>query len=193
MRIDSIAGIDYGSKMAGTTVLAWASKRRLNLAQSAKNEDADAFITTRLAELSLSVVFIDAPLSLPSVYRTGSGDDYFYRSGDRELKAMSPMFLGGLTARAMRLASECQPIQFVETYPAATVARVLMAPPAYKSDLDEFSKLLRTALRKQCKLDCPVHENWHQVDATLAWFSGWRHLSGESLSFGHSDEGLIIL
>lgn len=193
MKIDSIAGIDYGSKMAGTTVLVWANKKRLYLSQSAKNEDADAFLTTRLAELSPSVVFIDAPLSLPMVYRTGAGEDYFYRSGDRELKAMSPMFLGGLTARAMRLANESKPIKFVETYPAATVARVLMAPPSYKSDLDEFSKQLRKDVRKQCKLDCPAHENWHQIDATIAWLSGWRYLSGEYLSFGNSDEGLIIL
>jgi uncharacterized protein len=39
-------------------------------------------------------IFMDAPLSLPQVFFGPSGNEFFYRRCGRELKAMSPMFLG---------------------------------------------------------------------------------------------------
>ncbi|MBK9525389.1 MAG: hypothetical protein IPO39_11705 [Bacteroidetes bacterium] len=104
MKPQVLAGIDFGSKMAGTTVIAVAGKTTIRLFSSRKNEDADSFLSVLVKEKGIEELFIDAPLSLPGVYRgILSGNDYFFRESDRVLKAMSPMFLGALTARAMKL------------------------------------------------------------------------------------------
>lgn len=115
-------GIDYGSKLAGTTVLCWEQDGQLHYQQSEKKKDADQWLIQLIQELSPPEVFIDAPLSLPAAYH-GKGEDFFYRDCDRELRAMSPMFLGGLTARAMKLRHLLSPQQIVfqETYPAELV------------------------------------------------------------------------
>ena len=36
-------------------------------------------------------------------------------------------------------------------------------------------------------------ENWHQVDAALAWLSGWRHLNNTAEIYGEEKEGLIYV
>jgi hypothetical protein len=97
-----ILSIDYGSKLAGTTAVCFEKNNQLHLAQSVKKQDADAWLRQLISTKKPAAVYIDAPLSLPGVYR-GEGSDYFYRAGDRAVGAMSPMFLGGLTARAMQL------------------------------------------------------------------------------------------
>ena len=102
------AGIDYGSKLAGTTCIAWMKEGQLKIIQSAKNQDADEWIITQLDNESIDQIFMDAPLSLPPAFHDPLSDEFFYRAADRELKAMSPMFLGGLTARAMRLKKICR-------------------------------------------------------------------------------------
>ena len=38
-------GIDYGSKLAGTTVICYKKEGRLQLLQSEKKSDADAFVS----------------------------------------------------------------------------------------------------------------------------------------------------
>ena len=97
-----IIGVDYGSKLAGTTVIAYNMGDGIRLERSKKNQDADQMIIDFVAEYNPQVIGIDAPLSLPGVYTGLVGfEDYHYRACDKALKAMSPMFLGGLTARAM--------------------------------------------------------------------------------------------
>lgn len=182
--------IDYGSKLAGTTALCWAADGQLHLAQSAKKQDADVFLQNKIDELAPSAVFIDAPLSLPGVY-TGHGHDYFYRACDRAVAAMSPMFLGGLTARAMRLRAEFPDLPFFEIYPAYLARTILPEAKFYKKEnLSGFCGLLSQML------PLPFAEqpkNWHQVDAVLAWLSGWRYGRGEALVFGEEPEGVIVV
>src|SRR5215212_2962102 len=112
----ALAGVDYGSKLAGTTAIAVLEGNTITVHQSLKKQDADLFLTGLLKKYRPSVVGFDAPLSLPGVYR-GMKDknDYFYRTADRELTCMSPMFLGGLTARAIKLTTqpELQGIVFI--------------------------------------------------------------------------------
>ena len=96
-------GIDYGAKLAGTTAICFEQSGQLKIWQSEKKKDADKFVQESIKQLQPTTVFIDAPLSLPLAY-FGEGENYFYRECDKILKGMSPMFLGGLTARAMRLA-----------------------------------------------------------------------------------------
>jgi predicted nuclease with RNAse H fold len=195
--MSSWVGIDYGSKLAGTTVLAYAQSDRLVFLQSERKKDADAFLRKYLLEIKPAQIFIDAPLSLPLVYRSpDQADDFFYRQADRQLKAMSPMFLGGLTARAMRLANIIrseEPLVFRETYPAY-LAKILELPPAsYKKD-PQFLLPLSEQLSDQFGLEL-VHPptNWHQFDALLAYLSGLRYQGGVHLVFGNSEEGQIFV
>ena len=189
---DSWVGIDYGSKMAGTTVICYKSGQHIHFLQSEKKSDADAFIAKCLAELQPQFVFLDAPLSLPSVYN-GKGTDYFYRACDKETKAMSPMFLGGLTARAMRLDAQIKDVEFKETYPGYFVRQILELGSRYgkKGPLDiELAKQLADAYKLKLEV---LPENWHQLDALCCYISGLRHHSGDGIKIGEAREGLIYV
>jgi len=147
-------GIEYGAKLAGTTAICFEKNEQLVIFQSEKKKDADYF---------------------------GKGDNYFYRAADKVLKGMSPMFLGGLTARAMKLTKqlEKEEIQCYETYPAQIVKHYLATKTeGYKKQkifLANFSQTLSTELPFSFA-ETPT--NWHQVDSALAWWAGWRFYNG---------------
>lgn len=188
-------GIDYGSKLAGTTTICFEQKEQLIIVQSEKKQDADKFIQQTVAQLKPTAIFIDAPLSLPLAY-FGKGDNYFYREGDKVLQGMSPMFLGGLTARAIRLTKEFEKINIscYETYPAQIVKH-------YLADKTEGYKKQKTFLVDFCKIlamELPftfaeTPTNWHQVDSVLAWWTGWRFYTGEVKRYGKEEEGVIFV
>ena len=67
MKPQVLAGIDFGSKMAGTTVIAVAGKTPIRLFSSRKNEDADSFLFEIVKETGIEELFLDATLSLPGV------------------------------------------------------------------------------------------------------------------------------
>jgi predicted nuclease with RNAse H fold len=193
----NIAGIDYGSKLAGTTAIAAHGAAGLEFRQSKPKQDADRFILDWALEFQPMHIFLDAPLSLPGVYRDMEDcRDYFYRQGDRQAGAMSPMFLGGLTARAMQLAHElaARGIRCHEVYPAQ-LARILGLDLAvYKKDaayLPAITQDLAALLPGRPPL--PPLPSWHQVDALLALLSGFRFLRGEHLVFGDEAEGIIVV
>jgi len=189
----TIIGIDYGSKLAGTTVIARAENGKVQFAQSLKNKDADQFILDQLEQEPPTIIFLDAPLSLPAAY-FGRGTDYFYRAADRALKAMSPMFLGGLTARAMRLKQQLieRGPQVVEAYPGGLARHVGLPKDQYKKQkihLPVILKLLTTQIPiKFVKSDLI---SWHHVDALLVCWTGWRYHNSEAESFGNEEEGKI--
>lgn len=192
----TILGIDYGSKLAGTTVVAYQNKK--NIVQfliSEKKKDADIFLINAVAALQPKYIFFDAPLSLPGVYTMPNEyDDYFYRKGDKLLKGMSPMFLGGLTARAIKLKQIFiqQNITVFETYPAIHAQRFELKILNYKKQLQylpDIIKKLQTLL--PFSFDNQQITSWHHVDALLAFYSGFRFLNGEIESFGEEKEGLI--
>ncbi|MBB6611950.1 DUF429 domain-containing protein [Pontibacter sp. Tf4] len=191
-------GVDYGAKLAGTTAAAMLQHGTLHLKQSHRGQDADDFLLQLIQEQKPAIVFMDAPLTLPKVYSQSpytSGSDFFYRTCDREVQAMSPLFIGGLTARAIRLrtiAAE-RGISMLETYPSQLAHLLLPHNRGYKKDpaaLPEFTRLLQQqlpfALARQ-------PENWHQFDALLAWLSGYRHLNGQAILYGDAHEGRIIV
>lgn len=192
-----IAGIDYGSKLAGTTVIAYPGASEIHFAASQKKQDADRFITEWVAEHQPDVIFIDAPLSLPGVYQQLEGfSDYFYREADRELKAMSPMFLGGLTARAMRLAEQLKAFDrtLLEVYPGH-LARTLDLPAlSYKKE-KSYIPIVTNFLQARFPSLTIVDQlpDWHHVDALLALISGLRFLEDIHLIFGQKAEGQIIV
>lgn len=188
-----IAGIDFGSKLAGTTVLAWFDGQQLHLEQTAKGQDADALLEKWVAEKSIKQIFMDAPLSLPGVY-TGEGSDYFYRAGDRELGAMSPLFLGGLTARAMRLAAGWRKagVEVYEAYPGALWKEIGDKKLAYKKDTAHLSDCL-ALLQKHWPVGLPAPTNWHQFDALMALTTGWRYEQSLVKVYGEAQEGRIYV
>jgi len=186
-------GIDFGAKMAGTTAYCMGiAGGSLRIASSKKGQDADLFLAEALQGKSPAILCIDAPLSLPLAYRQPQeNQDFFYRKSDREAKAMSPLFLGGLTARACRLAHRWtqQGFSVYEGYPGGLV-KTLHGVPAYKTakkDLPGFGAFLERTLEQSI----PELESWHQADAVLAWWIAFRIGKNEANSMGDLKEGLI--
>lgn len=189
-----IIGIDYGSKLAGTTVLAIfdTDTQHTLLEQSSKKQDADAFVLSTLCEHPANVVGIDAPLSLPGIYRDLEGNnDFHYRAADRQAKAMSPMFLGGLTARAMKLASEIEATT-IEVYPKLSAERYRLQELGYKGDKEAIAPCLMALVQRT---ELPVAElsieNWHQFDALLALEITWRYHNNLADQYGDTKEGML--
>ncbi len=196
MTTSKIAGIDYGSKLAGTTVIAfYEAEKPVRLYQSEKKKDADKFIREILQVEKPAAVFLDAPLSLPGIYRNlPDCTDYFYRKGDRALRAMSPMFLGALTARAIKLKDELTAAGFAvhEIYPAA-LARVLELKEAdYKGSVKSIPACLALLQKNVAFTPAETVKNWHQFDALLALASGLRYLKNAHEIHGEAEEGAII-
>lgn len=190
-------GIDYGSKMAGTTVIAYLKSGKLHFAQSQKKKDADLFVEDWVAQHQPRAIFLDAPLSLPGVYTEPEAyDDYFYRAGDRLLKAMSPMFLGGLTARAMRLSRRLKQreISVIETYPSRLADILALDRQRYKKDKAYLPLAASFAMGQTADFQLAEQPaNWHQVDAMLAFCSGWRYQQGQHELYGEPGEGAIVV
>jgi uncharacterized protein len=191
---EEIAGIDFGSRLAGTTAICYLEKKGLSIIQSKKRQDADLFIIDFIDRYKPGKIFIDAPLSLPSRYR-GEGTNYFYRAADREVRAMSPMFIGGLTARAIKLKDTLTDlgIEVFEVYPSHLVKTIFTDNTSIykkKNTLNDFLKEIINEVPYKLK-EIPV--NWHQLDSLLAWMSGYRFFHNEHIEFGNPSEGLILV
>lgn len=191
-------GLDYGAKLAGTTAVAMLQKKELQVWQSIKGQDADAWLLKLIPELRPDTVFIDAPLSLPAVYGKLPASpiaDYFYRTCDRQLQAMSPMFLGGLTARAIRLTAQLttQGIRVIETYPAGLARLLFPTVVGYKKDTRPSPRIIDVLQEPVGFRIATDISTWHQVDAVLAWISGQRYKQGVATTYGEAPEGQIIV
>ena len=188
-----IIGIDYGSKLAGTTVICAAQDGVLHFFQSTKKQDADKFILDTVELFKPKLIVIDAPLSLPRAYFDDS-KDFFYRACDRKLSAMSPMFLGGLTARAIKLKSnlEEQKIRVLEGYPKALVEHLGLKIHYLKKDKTAIPFFL-SKLNPSVPIKHNTISNWHQVDALLAWIIAYRATQKKALKIGNSKEGIIYI
>lgn len=191
----TVLGIDYGSKMAGTTVVAFMVEGQVNFRTSEKKRDADVMILSLVEELKPNLVAIDAPLSLPGVYTGLSGyTDYFYRECDRLTGAMSPMFLGGLTARAMKLAARLRAdgSKVIEVYPVKTGNDLGLKEFGYRQKEQNQIKLLES-LHSKTRIDLRNHDQLssHDIDAALALFIARQYASDAVNRLGTLDEGFI--
>jgi predicted nuclease with RNAse H fold len=198
----TIVGIDFGSKFAGTSVICYNHAHQVRLISSSKNADADAFLLTELEYLQPDLVMIDAPLSLPGVYWLGNGyRDHFFRSCDRELQAMSPMFLGGLTARAMSLRKALNSRIFkedfmgmLETYPRKLAEILGLMPVGYKERADRLPAIVEHLIEVLgVRINAPQVSTWHHLDALLAFLSGLRYLEKNSIMLGIPEEGTVVV
>ena len=180
-------GIDYGSKLAGTTAVSFLQNDQLMIIQSKKNQDADLMIKELVDHHLPDRLFIDVPLSLPGVYKDPNlYHDYFYRACDRTLRAMSPMFLAGLTARGIKLSADFAKTGIVsfETYPTA-LAKLL--------EIEEWEQFHQTAERILYPIQVSKPMNKHQADSLLCFLAGFRFENYLSKKVGVESEGLIYL
>lgn len=188
-------GIDYGAKLAGTTAICFEKNNQLHIIQSEKKKDADKFVLQAIEEMQPTAVFIDAPLSLPLAY-FGEGENYFYRDCDKVLKGMSPMFLGGLTARAIKLTKsfEKTELPFFETYPAQIVKHYLAdKTEGYKKQKEFLVNFCKIFEKESTYKFAVPPTNWHQVDSALAWWAGHRYQNNDVKIYGNEKEGLIYV
>lgn len=190
-----IAGVDYGSKTAGTTVLARVINGEIVLSQSLKGQNADSFISEIVAGEDIRLIALDAPLSLPGKLVSVPGkDNYFYRDCDSQLKAMSPMFIGGLTARAIKLKDEFieQGREVIEAYPKAFVVNLTYDEFYSKKNLSNLQEFIDKLNEEFSDFRFPEVKNWHQTDAIIALLIAHKYQKGTHSSAGDPDEGLII-
>ncbi|MEY4929608.1 MAG: hypothetical protein RI909_332 [Bacteroidota bacterium] len=194
-KLATLAGIDFGAKLAGTTAMTTLRDSKFQIRDCQKGDDADAWIVEQVATQKIDIVFLDAPLSLPPAYFNDHSTEFFYRKADAALGAMSPMFLGGLTARAMKLKRllTAKNVIVFETYPAALVREWFPETKSYKKDLRGFRKELLVTTKKLDLPTPPSFKTFHQVDSLLAWISGYRHLTQQSLIYGSEEEGAIFI
>jgi predicted nuclease with RNAse H fold len=195
MENNKFCGVDFGAKLAGTTAIAFAdSEGKICVEFSKKGQDADTWLLGKIQSAQFANVFIDAPLSLPGIYRAlPNCSDYFYRKCDRDLQAMSPMFLGGLTARAMRLQKQLHDLQIEckETYPAYIATQLGLKELGYKKDKAALNICLET-VEKNYNFKTKGIENWHCFDALLAYIGGIHFQSGKGKKFGDA-EGIVYV
>lgn len=185
--LKSIIGIDYGGRMAGTTAIAALTDNRITLTSCPKGQDADAWIEKHVLALQPTIIAIDAPLSLPSGLM-GSGGDFHLRLADRLCGAMSPMFLGGLTARAMALKATSKANgTWIETYPS-WIAKM-------RSNCLRTDHGIIMAWLQDVWPDAPLPHllDQHQVDALLALSAAEQVRCHTSLHYGDPREGVIII
>jgi predicted nuclease with RNAse H fold len=192
-----ITGIDYGNRFSGTTVICYNHLSQILFLNSSKNADADSFIFSEVAQIKPGLIFIDAPLTLPGIYWLGNGyRDYFYRECDKEMQAMSPMFLGGLTARAIKLKHQLTESGFdvFETYPRRMLDVLSLPVDYYKQGKKDLDWILDVFMNEtNISLNKKTIISWHHLDALLAFLSGVRYLDGKSIQFGNAEEGLVYV
>ncbi len=192
-----IAGVDIGSKRGGSTVICYQREDGvLDFLRCARGKDPDDFLESYLTFAGIQVAFVDAPLSLPGVYCAPDRyHDYFFRICDRQLKGMSPMFLGGLTARAIRLKAhlETKGITLMETYPSGFFRLLFPDRKGYHREVKHLSVFTAEVVQHYGLMLAREPEDWHAFDAMLAWMSAWRWLHNQACVYGDPDEGVVYL
>jgi len=192
-------GIDYGSKYTGNTVVAILQGMDIFFMEAEKKVDADQFILNAAEHFKPRWVFIDAPLSLPGIYRQlASCDNYHFRRADIECRAMSPMFLGGLAARAIELKDKLQRggAEVYETYPKIRAEKLDLPAMGYKKvkgALPACAEAVTNLFKSPVRVQAKDILTWHHLDALLALMSAMAHESDQCEVYGNPLEGLIYV
>jgi predicted nuclease with RNAse H fold len=191
-----IAGVDYGAKLSGNTAVAILKKGKVELFKTKVKENADDFIVEVLTKHQVKMVFIDAPLSLPRSYqgiKEEAEPEFFYRQCDKETGAMSPLFLGGLTARAIAL-KYClnqKGIEVYETYPSY-LCRLLNIERVKTADgvFEMFHRIKNELIGLFGNIE---PQTIHEIDALLALYSAIRFCQQQHVVLGDASEGEILV
>ena len=196
---DIIFGIDYGSKLTGNTVIALFNGEEILFLDVDKGVDSDKFILNAANHFQPKLIFIDAPLSLPGVYRKLSGfKNYHFRQADLEARAMSPMFLGGLAARAIELKGKLEDLgcEVCETFPRILANEMQLKEKGYKTHqmaLKDCRGLICNLFKEPIKVNPKDIKTWHHLDALMALMSAMKYEQGQCKSFGDVEEGEIYV
>ncbi len=197
--MDIIFGIDYGSKLSGNTVIALFQDNNIFFLEAEEKVNADEFIINAVDHFKPKLIFMDAPMSLPGVYKGMHGySNYHFRKCDVETRAMSPMFLGGLAARAMELRDnfEARGIDIKETYPRLMANRFELKKFGYKSSksaLRECALHLKECIKEPLRFNSNDIKTWHHLDALLALMSALSYKCGDFCTYGDPEEGMIYV
>ena len=191
-----IAGVDYGAKLSGNTAVAILKKGKVELFKTKVKENADDFIVEVLTKHQVKMVFIDAPLSLPRSYqgiKEETVPEFFYRQCDKETGAMSPLFLGGLTARAIALKYllNQKGIEVYETYPSY-LCRLLNINRVKTAD-GVFEMFHRIKNELNGLFGNIEPQTIHEIDALLALYSAIRFCQQQHVVLGDASEGEILV
>jgi predicted nuclease with RNAse H fold len=191
-----IAGVDYGAKLSGNTAVAILKKGKVELFKTKVKENADDFIVEVLTKHQVKMVFIDAPLSLPRSYqgiKEETVPEFFYRQCDKETGAMSPLFLGGLTARAIALKYllNQKGIEVYETYPSY-LCRLLNIERVKTAD-GVFEMFHRIKNELNGLFGNIEPQTIHEIDAILALYSAIRFCQQQHVVLGDASEGEILV
>lgn len=191
-----ILGIDLGNKGSGNTALCFLNQNQLQFIQPTIKDDELNIILEIIKKHNIHLVCIDAPLTLPAVYyQTPEFNDYMYRQCDKICKAMSPMFVGAFTARAIQLKNilENKKLQVIEVYPKMLIDTLNLKNYYPKKKDKNISVALLKKLNSQIQYNFIKPETLHQLDALLCWQSGFRFINHQHLEFGNKKEGIIIV
>ncbi len=174
--------------MAGTTAMAVKTGSRIELLACPKGTDADQWIMDHFQSIQPTIIALDAPLSLPTGV-LGKGDQFHMRLADQLCGAMSPMFLGGLTARAMSLRYHYPDGQatWLETYPS------WMAKCRFGCSRKDHAPLLQGLKEIWSESHLPLPRDQHQMDALLALLAAWQWTAHNSWLYGDPKEGVIVI
>lgn len=188
--MDYVWGVDYGAKKSGNTAVAISNGFKISIYQAEKGADSDRWLNKLLVKYPPYFVAIDAPLSLPKAWCGGNGD-LFYRKCDSALKAMSPLFLGGLTARAVQFkrSLEEKKTEVIECYPKGFVQKILDG--YYPKAGEILDETLQKLSKEHQLIFSQIPTNEHQIDATLSLIMAIRYQKGLAQAFGEEREGLI--
>jgi predicted nuclease with RNAse H fold len=191
-----ILAIDFGSKTSGFTAAAWLDlEGTVHLEQAKKGANADQWLRDLTARVQPRLVAIDAPLSLPGVYfGTPECLSFHYRHCDQKVSAMSPLFLGGLTARAMEFKSWILAelaADVIEVYPKL-IAQEIALDKRYKKEASYLKEALAQLVDLLPGRVSPHEvENWHRFDALLALRAASKYAAGAAEKIGLETEGII--
>jgi uncharacterized protein len=190
-----LAGIDYGAKLAGTTAMAvWYKDKCIRIHHSMKKQDADQMIDHVCRDICEGFIGIDAPLSLPGIYKgLPECRDYFFRQCDLQLSAMSPMFMGGLSARAIQLANKLRESGqcVIEVYPSALKRLFFTLGDIKANPSTRHVDFFESYFEAEVVFEDGVKITSHALDSLCALMSVHRFTKGESQCAGNESEGTI--
>lgn len=165
-----LLGIDLGGRTTGKTSLAlldFKSGKMIHFSRELISKEcgkSDELLIKFIEELKPEFIGIDAPLSLPD-FKSGN---YLYRSYDKKLKALSPMTLGEITARAIHLKESLSCRNVCEVYPKTILELYDLNHKGYKRNIDKQNKIWNF-IRDKYDLNFPEIElNEDNLDSILA-------------------------
>lgn len=190
-----LAGIDYGAKLAGTTSMAvWHADDGIRICHSMKKQDADQMIDYLCRDMGQAFIGIDAPLSLPGLYKgLPECRDYFFRQCDIQLSAMSPMFMGGLSARAIQLTDKLKENghKVIEVYPSALKRLYPELADIRNSPSSRHMAFFELYFQTEVFFENGAKITSHALDSLCALMTVYRYINGESQCAGLEEEGII--